>query len=44
MTGETQAAIAWAVKLLDGFLALTGCILTKEGHAHLEALRAMVKP
>jgi len=44
MTAEQRAAVAWAIKMLDGFLALTGCIIKHESRAHLDVLRGMVKP
>jgi len=44
MTADDRKAIAWAVKLLDGFFALTGMEPKPEGRAFMAALRGMVKP
>ena len=43
MTAGERKAAAWAVRLLDGFFALTGMDPKPENRAHFEALRAMAK-
>lgn len=43
MTREEQQAVAWAVKLLDGFFALTGMDPKPENRARFETLRGMAK-
>lgn len=44
MTPDDLKAIAWAVKLLDGFFGLTGMEPKPENRRYFEALRKMVKP
>lgn len=43
MTPDERRAVAWAVKLLDGFFALTGMAPKPENRARFETLRAMAK-
>ena len=43
MTRDEQQAVAWAVKLLDGFFALTGMGPKPENRARFETLRGMAK-
>lgn len=44
MTPDQRKAAAWAVKLLEGFFALTGMEPKPDSRAHMETLRGMVKP
>lgn len=41
MTTAERKAAAWAVKLLDGMLALTGTDIKPESRAHYDELRRM---
>lgn len=43
MTDEQRLAAAWAVKLLDGFFALTGMTPKPENRARMDALRQMAR-
>lgn len=43
MTPDERQAVAWAVKLLDGFFALTGTEPKPESRSHFETLRAMAR-
>ena len=43
MSRDEQQAIAWAVKLLDGFFALTGMDPKPENRARFETLRSLAK-
>lgn len=43
MTPDERKAIAWAVKLLDSFFALTGMAPKPENKARFETLRDMAR-
>ncbi len=43
MTPEQRKAVAWAVKLLDSFFALTGMEPKPDNRANMQALREMAK-
>lgn len=43
MSGPERLALAWAVRLLDGLLALTGMDLKPESRVHFETLRSLSK-
>jgi len=41
MSAEDRQAAAWAVRLLESLLALTGCEIKPESRQHMDALRVM---